>query len=40
MSRGVVVLVGNWPRGSYPMGVIVLWGSSPGVVVLELVAVI
>ena len=27
MSQGVVVLVGNWQRGSCPMGVIVLWGS-------------
>ena len=29
MSPGVVVLVGNWQRGSCPMGVIVLWGSCP-----------
>ena len=29
MSPGVVVLVGNWQRGSCPMGVIVLRGSCP-----------
>ena len=29
MSLGVVVLVGNWQRGSFPTGVIVLQGSCP-----------
>ena len=29
MSQEVVVLVGNWQRGSCPTGVIVLWGSCP-----------
>ena len=29
MSLGVVVLVGNWHRGSCPMHVIVLQGSCP-----------
>ena len=29
MSPGVVVLVGNWQRGSCPMGVIVLQGNCP-----------
>ena len=29
MSRGVVVLGGNWQSGSCPMGVIVLQGSCP-----------
>ena len=27
--KGVVVLVGNWQRGSCSMGVIVLWGTCP-----------
>ena len=29
MSKGVVVLVGNWPRGSCLIGLIVLQGSCP-----------
>ena len=33
MSLGVVVLGGNWQRGSCPMGIIVLHGSCPWVVV-------
>ena len=33
MSKGVVVLGGNWQRGICPMGVIVLLGSCPIVVV-------
>ena len=29
MSLGVIVLGGNWQRGSYPTGVIVVQGSCP-----------
>ena len=29
MSQLVVVLIGNWERGSCPMGVIVLQGNCP-----------
>ena len=29
MSKGVVVLLGNWHRGSCPTGVMVLRGSCP-----------
>ena len=38
LTPGVIVLVGNWQRGSCPMGVIVKQGIvAPGVVVLGVV---
>ena len=37
MFLGIVILGGNWQRGSSPTGVIVLYGSYPRVVVPRVV---